>query len=269
MRISDFSFTSQRLFAPDRGFVEVPPTTTAEQLEAIVIATAPSTKIMVDELQWYRDVLLHPNVTEEVKRAVVAKLRTRETPAAARLRDKVQQFMMVVERTQMNSAPEPPAPELPPRVYSLAGEGSIPYHTIAFSQQKLRAMIRRGTGHDPALAYGFVVHARRQEEVQTLGVITLGGESLELTPSLLKSLEGIQLWLFGHAKAALRPGTAIAPPNGSSEDDTARLTMARLEITTFAAGEDRQAEVAAQVNAATLVQPLIMLTETRPPNWPL
>jgi hypothetical protein len=49
----------------------------------------------------------------------------------------------------------------------------VPYHTIAFSQQKLRAAMRRSAGQDPGFAYGFVVHSRRQTERPTLGLITL------------------------------------------------------------------------------------------------
>ena len=37
----------------------------------------------------------------------------------------------------------------------------VPYHTIAFSQQKLRAALRRAAGQEPAFTYGFVVHSRR------------------------------------------------------------------------------------------------------------
>ena len=36
----------------------------------------------------------------------------------------------------------------------------VPYHTIAFSQQKLRAALRRAEGQEPAFNYGFVVHSR-------------------------------------------------------------------------------------------------------------
>src|SRR5215208_7770159 len=78
------------------------------------------------------------------------------------------------------------------------GELVVPYHTIAFSQQKLRAALRRAEGQDPAFNYGFVVHSRRQSERPTLGLITLHGESLAFNERLLKSLEGLPLWLFGH-----------------------------------------------------------------------
>ena len=49
----------------------------------------------------------------------------------------------------------------------------VPYHTIAFSQQKLRAALRRAAGQDPAFTYGFVVHSRRYSDHPTLGLITL------------------------------------------------------------------------------------------------
>ena len=87
----------------------------------------------------------------------------------------------------------------------------VPYHTIAFSQQKLRAALRRAAGQDPAFNYGFVVHSRRQNERPTLGLITLHGESLAFNERLLKSLEGLPLWLFGHARITLVPGVAITP----------------------------------------------------------
>ena len=46
----------------------------------------------------------------------------------------------------------------------------VPYHTIAFSQQKLRAALRRAAGQDPAFTYGFVVHSRRYSDHPTLGL---------------------------------------------------------------------------------------------------
>src|SRR5689334_9923850 len=61
---------------------------------------------------------------------------------------------------------------------AIPGEPVVPYHTIAFSQQKLRAALRRAAGQDPAFNYGFVIHSRRQSERPTLGLITLHGESL-------------------------------------------------------------------------------------------
>ena len=62
----------------------------------------------------------------------------------------------------------------------------VPYHTIAFSQQKLRAALRRAAGQEPAFTYGFVVHSRRHSDHPTLGLITLHGESLALNERLLQ-----------------------------------------------------------------------------------
>ena len=83
----------------------------------------------------------------------------------------------------------------------------VPYHTIAFSQQKLRAALRRAAGQEPAFTYGFVVHSRRYSDHPTLGLITLNGESLQLNERLLKALDGAALWLFGHARITLGSGT--------------------------------------------------------------
>ena len=100
----------------------------------------------------------------------------------------------------------------------------VPYHTIAFSQQKLRSALRRAAGQDPGFNYGFVVHSRRHHERPTLGLITLHGESLAFNERLLKSLDGLPLWLFGHARITLVPARRSPPrredapsrPNGRS-----------------------------------------------------
>ena len=58
-------------------------------------------------------------------------------------------------------APNPATPALTKRT---TGDTVVPYHTIAFSQQKLRAALRRAAGQDPAFTYGFVVHSRRHSD---------------------------------------------------------------------------------------------------------
>ena len=146
----------------------------------------------------------------------------------------------------------------------------VPYHTIAFSQQKLRAALRRSSGQEPALGYGFVVHSRRQHERPTLGLITLNGESLPLNRRLLAALDGVPLWLFGHARVTLDGGT---PVDGVPEDklEDAPLTALLMHIATFdaAAGDGPNlVQVEAAVRADTLVQPLIVLTPSRPESWP-
>lgn len=149
----------------------------------------------------------------------------------------------------------------------------VPYHTIAFSQQKLRAAIRRAAGQEPAFSYGFVVHSRRYSAQPTLGLITLNGESLELSERLLKSLEGSPLWLFGHARITLAAGTtADGGENGEEQTDLTPLSALLMHIATFDASSgvtQHLVQVEAQVKAETLVQPLLVLTHTRPESWPL
>lgn len=149
----------------------------------------------------------------------------------------------------------------------------VPYHTIAFSQQKLRAALRRAAGQDPAFAYGFVVHSRRYSDQPTLGLITLHGESLPLNERLLKALDGAPLWLFGHARITLGSGSAAAGSEDSTADPMDRpLVSLLMHIATFdtnAGITQHLVQVEAQVKAETLVQPLLILTHTRPSAWPL
>ena len=149
----------------------------------------------------------------------------------------------------------------------------VPYHTIAFSQQKLRAALRRAAGQDPAFTYGFVVHSRRFSDRPTLGLITLQGESLPLNERLLKALDGAPLWLFGHARVTLASGSPVDGSEGSrAEPEDHPLASLVMHIATFdaAAGITQHlVQVEAQVKAETLVQPLLILTHARPAAWPL
>lgn len=149
----------------------------------------------------------------------------------------------------------------------------VPYHTIAFSQQKLRAALRRAAGQDPAFTYGFVVHSRRHNERPTLGLITLQGESLAFNERLLKSLDGLPLWLFGHARITLVPGTSIAPAEGGRTKAADRpLASMLMHIATFDTSTgvtQHLVQVEAVVKAESLVQPLLILTPSRPAAWPL
>ena len=149
----------------------------------------------------------------------------------------------------------------------------VPYHTIAFSQQKLRAALRRSTGQEPGFSYGFVVHSRRHNERPTLGVITLQGESLPLSEHLLKGLDGLPIWLFGHARITFGAGETIDPTDSNTPTAMQRpLASLVMHISTFdtnAGVTQHLVQVEALVKAETLVQPLLVLTHERPAAWPL
>jgi hypothetical protein len=149
----------------------------------------------------------------------------------------------------------------------------VPYHTIAFSQQKLRAALRRSTDQEMAFGYGFVLHSRRHNDRSTLGLITLNGESMALTPRLLAALERQQLWLFGHARITLEPGS-LAPNVDPERLDAAECPLSSLlmHIATFDASTgvtQHLVQVEATVKAEALVQPMLILTQQRPPTWPM
>ena len=149
----------------------------------------------------------------------------------------------------------------------------VPYHTIAFSQQKLRAALRRTAGQEPGFSYGFVVHSRRHNDRPTLGLITMQGESLALSERLLKGVEGTALWLFGHARITLTAGTTIeSAERGKVAQADRPLASLVMQIATFDATAgitQHLVQVEALVKAETLVQPLLVLTHERPGPWPL
>ena len=149
----------------------------------------------------------------------------------------------------------------------------VPYHTIAFSQQKLRAALRRTAGQEPGFGYGFVVHSRRQNDRPSLGLITLHGESLALSERMLKSVDGTTLWLFGHARITLTAGNTIESADGSKVSQADRpLASLVMQIATFDATAgitQHLVQVEALVKAETLVQPLLVLTHERPLAWPM
>jgi hypothetical protein len=149
----------------------------------------------------------------------------------------------------------------------------VPYHTIAFSQQKLRAALRRSLGQEPAFNYGFVIHSRRHNEKPSLGVITLHGESMALSEQLLKGLDGLPIWLFGHARITFAAGDTVdGGEPGKANADLRPLTTLVMHISTFDTSSgltQHLVQVEALVKAESLVQPLIVLTHERPGTWPL
>lgn len=149
----------------------------------------------------------------------------------------------------------------------------VPIHTVAFSQQKLRSALRRSGEREAGLTYGFVIHARRRGTRSALGIITLGGESLALTPRLVAGLSGQALRLFGSAPIALEPGSHL-PGVGAERPDREDLPLSSVLMQVDgaqgaeAATTRRIVEVEATVMADSLVQPLVVLTTVRPGSWP-
>jgi hypothetical protein len=107
----------------------------------------------------------------------------------------------------------------------------------------------------------------------TLGLITLNGESLALNRRLLTSLDGLPLWLFGHARITLghgQPIEGLLEENGKA--DNAPLASLIMHIATFDASTgvtQNLVQVEAAIRADTLVQPLLVLTSGRPAQWPM
>ncbi|MBA3316988.1 MAG: hypothetical protein H0T50_02725 [Gemmatimonadales bacterium] len=146
----------------------------------------------------------------------------------------------------------------------------VPYHTIAFSQQKLRGAIRRAAGQEPGFTYGFVIHSRRHNEHPTLGAITLNGESFALSERLLAGLDGTAIWLFGHARITFAAGEPIDPADaGAPERPLSSLVMHISTFDATAGVTQHLVQVEALVKAETLVQPLLVLAHERPSAWPL
>jgi hypothetical protein len=147
----------------------------------------------------------------------------------------------------------------------------VPFHTVAFAQQKLRSAVRRASSQHQNLRYGFVIHARRRGARNALGVITLSGESLALTPRLLEGLDGRSLRLFGTAPIQLSAGTTI----GSDLELRAKADLALASVmmhvdgVSDAAAQGHVVEVEAAVMADALAQPLVVLMPERPESWPL
>jgi hypothetical protein len=90
---------------------------------------------------------------------------------------------------------------------------------------------------------------------------------------LLKALDGLPLWLFGHARITLVPGTSISPTEGGRTKQADRpLASMLMHIATFDTSTgvtQHLVQVEAVVKAESLVQPLLILAPSRPAAWPL
>jgi len=147
----------------------------------------------------------------------------------------------------------------------------VPFHTVAFAQQKLRSALRRSAAQHQGLHYGFVIHARRRGTRNVLGVITASGESLALTPRLLEGLNGQSLRLFGTAPILLQAGATIGSEleRRTAADLSLASVLMHVDGVSDPAAAGHVVEVEATVMADALAQPLVVLTSERPASWPL
>ncbi len=147
----------------------------------------------------------------------------------------------------------------------------LPQHVRVFLEEKLRSALRRAP-RELDMAWGFVVHARRHQPVPTLGVVTLGGESLQLTGRLLAHLDGEVLWLYGRTPSTLSAMPLdLAPVPGPASD--APLESVTMHVgSVLPEGAEPEAVPAtlleAQVSADALTDALVFLLPGRPAGWP-
>ncbi|MEO8227567.1 MAG: hypothetical protein ABI637_09050, partial [Gemmatimonadota bacterium] len=114
--------------------------------------------------------------------------------------------------------------------------------------------------------------SRRANDRTALGFITMGGESMALTSTLLKPLAKQHLWLFGHARITLEAGSLITGMDPERVDAAeCPLSSLMMHIATFDASTgvtQHLVQVEATVKAEALVQPMLILTPHRPAGWP-
>jgi len=150
----------------------------------------------------------------------------------------------------------------------------VPFRTISLGQQRLRATITRTPESTARFGYGVLLHVRKERTRITLGLITLAGESLPLTPRLLASITDVTLLLAGQTRVTLGlldPGQLAEPDRGI---DTLLMQVIPEAIESSSTdGNSESGEVLAGVEALvcaqTLLQPIVLLLPSRPRGWPL
>ncbi len=150
----------------------------------------------------------------------------------------------------------------------------VPFRTIVLGQQRLKATLSRSAAATAHLEYGALLHVRKERTRATLGLITLAGESLPLTPRLLAALADRPLYLAGQTRISLgflNPGVLREPDRPL---DTILLQVLPDEPAMgdvpYEVSDPRDvlAGVEALVSADTLLQPLVLAMPSRPAGWP-
>lgn len=149
----------------------------------------------------------------------------------------------------------------------------VPFRTIALGQERLKLMLARAGAATPMMAYGCLLHVRKERARATLGIITLSGESLPLTPRLLAALADEPILLAGQTRVALGlldPGQ-LAEPDRSLDAILLQVLPELIEVPGVSPDDEEievLAGVEALVSADTLLQPLVLLLHSRPAGWP-
>lgn len=147
----------------------------------------------------------------------------------------------------------------------------VPFRTIALGQQRLRASLTRTAEHAERFGYGFLLHVRKERMRQTLGVITLAGESLPLTARLLAALADLPLILAGqtHVTLGFLDQGDLSEPERALDTIVMQVAPDGAPSDSGAADDDEMlAGVEALVCSQTLLQPLVLLLPARPVGWP-
>lgn len=149
----------------------------------------------------------------------------------------------------------------------------VPFRTVAYGQQRLKASIARQPKRDERLEFGFLIHARRDHGRLALGIITLQAESIPLSPALLCALLAHPLYLSGQTRVELSSLGPCDRTDGSTPVDTIvmRVVPEPADEDPPETGEPRGAPITgieALVSAEALLQPIVLLTNSRPTGWP-
>jgi hypothetical protein len=149
----------------------------------------------------------------------------------------------------------------------------VPFRTIVLGQERLKLMLARTGAAVPMLAYGCLLHVRKERARATLGIITLSGEALPLTPRLMAALTDEPILLAGQTRVTLGlldPGQ-LAEPDRALDAILLQVLPEPVNAPDGLADEeelDVLAGVEALVSADTLLQPLVLLLRSRPAGWP-
>lgn len=136
---------------------------------------------------------------------------------------------------------------------------------LAEVREKLAQLVAAYDEEDDPYTYGFVLHPREHAGDLRFGIITLGGESLMLSRTLLDALLDDVCWIYGAVPVQLR-----APSPGPPGSDGAALSLFIHHLDESARSPELAGLLPGEgpVTPETLREPLLALTHARPEGWP-